>query len=183
MVDAVETDVEDDASVAGGDGVGIAAFVAGCLALGPVAIVLGAIGLARWRSGAASRRSWPLAGLVLGVVGTLLLLAGWLLHVGTERSEGTVLAHAQVDVITVGNALVARHVADPQATDVDVVVEDDAYVVAGDRVPRVSADVAAVSYAGSTAWDWCVTLVAGADGSTTVGYAATAGLVEACPAG
>ncbi|WP_156163676.1 DUF4190 domain-containing protein [Demequina subtropica] len=180
MVDTIEREVADDAPGAPRDGIGIAAFVTGCLGLGPVAIVLGAIGLRRWGAGAASRRSWPLAGLVLGVVGSLLWLAGWLIHAGTESSDGTVVAHAQVDAITVGNAVVARFAEDPAATAVAVELTDDAYLVDGVAVARTSPDVVAVTYSGSTAADWCLTFDTDAAGERAVAYAATEGLVDSC---
>ncbi|SEJ59760.1 DUF4190 domain-containing protein [Demequina mangrovi] len=184
MVETVGTSVEDDARIAeGGNGVGITAFVTACLGLGPVAIVLGIIGLARWRSGAASRRSWPLAGLVLGIVGTLLVAAGWLLHQGSQTSDGAILAHAKVDVITVGNAVVERFAADPELTGVDVDITADGYVVDGAVVARTSEADVALTYEGSTAYDWCVTIAAGPDGGQTAAFTATGGLVAECPAG
>ncbi|WP_062518236.1 DUF4190 domain-containing protein [Demequina gelatinilytica] len=178
MVDTIEREVEDGAPVARGDGIGVAAFVTGCLGLGPVAIGLGAIGLRRWSTGAASRRSWPLAGLVLGVVGSLLWLAGWLIHTGTEGSDAAAVAHAQVDAITVGNAVVARFVEDPTAAAVTVELADDSYRVDGVAVDRTSPDVTAVTYTGSSAADWCITL--DTDREQSVAYAATEGLVDSC---
>ncbi len=184
MVETVEMAAGDEARRGdGGDGLGIASFVTGCLGLGPVAIVLGGFGLARWRDGRASRRSWPLAGLVLGVVGTVLIVTGTVLHLVSERSEGAVRAHAEVDVIGIGNAVVEQLVTHPDAAAVAVEADADAYLVGDLTVPRTVGDAVTVAYAGTSASDWCVTLTTGAAGEVGVAYGATAGLLEECPAG
>ncbi|WP_062314115.1 hypothetical protein [Demequina rhizosphaerae] len=182
MVDTLEVEAGDDVAVSGGNGVGIASFVTGCLGLGPVAILLGGIGLARWRRGAAARRSWPLAGLVLGIVGTLgaAALAAVVLTSGTDEAEQDL--RAQADVVTLGNAVVDAYVADPDGT-VEVGVDASGYVVDGTAIAaELSLDEdRAVSLEGTDAFDWCLTLTYGGGDSGAVAFAATEGLVVSCP--
>lgn len=65
------------------DGVSIAALVTGVFGLGPVAVVLGLIGVRRTRGGARSGRGLAVAGIVLGGVGTLVWAALAALGIGT----------------------------------------------------------------------------------------------------
>lgn len=61
------------------DGVSIAAFATSLVMLGPVAIILGAIGLGRTRNRARSGRWMAWTGLALGVVATLFWALIWVL--------------------------------------------------------------------------------------------------------
>ncbi|MDN4475181.1 DUF4190 domain-containing protein [Demequina sp. SYSU T00192] len=182
MVDTIEVEAPQEVAVEGGNGVGIASFVTGCLGLGPIAIVLGLVGLSRWRSGAAGRRSWPLAGLVLGIVGTLgaAALAAAVLTSGTDAAEQDL--RAQADVVMLGNAVVEGYVADPDGA-VTVSVEPSGYVVDGIELPaQLSLDEdRAVSLEGTDAFDWCLTLTYGGGQDDAVAFAATEGLVRSCP--
>ncbi|WP_062467543.1 DUF4190 domain-containing protein [Demequina maris] len=182
MVDTLDTGTRDEVVVEGGNGVGIAAFATGCLGLGPIAIVLGLVGLSRWRSGAAARRSWPLAGLVLGIVGTVgaAALAAVVMTSGTDEAEQDLRARA--DVVAIGNAVVDGYVADPEGS-VEVAVDETGYLVNGAEVPAELAldDDRAASLEGTDAYDWCLTLTYGGGEKDAVAFAATAGLVESCP--
>ncbi len=65
----------------------VAALVTGVLGLGPVAVVLGAVGLHRVRARARRGRGLALAGLVLGIVGTLAWAALAAVTVGTALAS------------------------------------------------------------------------------------------------
>lgn len=187
MTDTVDapTDAAEAPSAQGGNGIGITAFVTGSAGLGPIAILLGAVGLARWRAGAASRRSWPLAGLVLGAVGTVAAVVGGVVVATSGAAEAEVDARAQVDIINVGNAAVAYAVANPTATEIAVAVTDGGYEVVGAAMPA-SLDLDGdrdLSIVGTTAYDWCVTLTYVGGEAPSVAYAAAQGLVETCDAG
>ncbi|WP_062462427.1 DUF4190 domain-containing protein [Demequina soli] len=179
MVDTVEQRTQDESAPAGGDGLGIAAFVTGCVGLGPVAVVLGLLGLSRVRGGVAMRRAWPLAGLVLGIVGTL----GWIAIAVAVASGGGAEreALAEVDAVNIGNAIVAAFDAHPSAATVDVAVADAGYTVAGTSVPAELDGARTLDYQGTDAYSWCVTLTAD-EGAVTASYDAATGLVGACPA-
>ena len=188
MTDTIEVpEAQDDARADGGNAVGIAAFVTGCLALGPVAILLGGVGLARWRSGRASRRSWALAGLVLGVIGTIAVAAGWYAYETSSARQEVADAHAQVDAINVGNAVVDHYEAQPGDTSDSVAVTDSGYLVWGaDVATSAGASLTrALTFEGTTAFDWCLTVTLAGEGlePAVASYAAAAGLVDACPAG
>ncbi len=181
-VDAPEREVE--APARGGDGLGIAAFVTGCLGLGPVAILLGAIGLSRWRSGAAPRRRGALAGLVRGIVGTVVAAVLWVVAAGSGGAQATAEAHAQVDAINVGNAVVDDFVAHPTDALFPPEVTEAGYLVAGVEVPTaVDPSISrALTYEGATPFDWCISIVlTGPVEPVTASYAATVGLVTQCP--
>ncbi|WP_062290110.1 DUF4190 domain-containing protein [Demequina phytophila] len=183
MVDTVEVQPREDLAREGGDGLGISAFVAGCVGLGPVAILLGALGLSRWRQGRAAHRRWPLAGLVLGIVGTV----GWAVIAVAATSSDAPAAErdlqAQVDAVTLGNAVVDWYAANPGATAIEVGVDGTSYVVDGAPVTMtLPADAhPSVAVEGVTAYDWCLRL--GYDGgeAPAAAYSATAGLVDSCP--
>lgn len=166
----------------GGNGVGIASFVAACLGLGPVAIVLGIVGLARWRSGRASRRSWPLAGLVLGVVATLVAAGLAAAAALSVTAPAAVTARAELDVIAIGNAVVDYSVAHPNGPAPAVTATPDGYEVAGTSLPAELEGSWTPELRGTTAYDWCVALeFETTDGMAEVGYSASDGLVAACP--
>ncbi len=185
MAEAVDApEREPEAAAAGSDAVGVASFVTGCLGLGPVAIVLGAIGLARWRSGAAPSRRWALAGLVLGIVGTVVAFVLWIVVASDGAAQATAEAHAEVDAINVGNAVVDHFVAHPDDASVATEVTDAGYLVADVEIPT-AADVSIareLSYQGSTAFDWCLTVtLSGPVEPTSVAFAASVGVVTQCP--
>ncbi|WP_062519067.1 DUF4190 domain-containing protein [Demequina silvatica] len=183
MVDTVEAQAREDVEPTGGDGLGIAAFVTGALGLGPVAIVLGALGLSRWRRGEATHRSWPFAGLVLGIVGTL----GWAVIGVIAATSGASAAerdlHAQADAVTLGNAVVAWYAENPGAAEVEVAVDGTSYLVGEDAIEMtLPADAEpSVAVDGVTAYDWCLTLGYAGGESDAVAYGATQGLLDACP--
>lgn len=166
----------------GGNGVGIASFVTACLGLGPVAIVLGIVGLARWRSGRASRRSWPLAGLVLGVVATLVAAGLAAAAALSVTAPAAVTARAELDVIAIGNAVVDYSVAHPNGPAPAVTATPDGYEVAGTSLPAELEGSWTPELRGTTAYDWCVALeFETTDGMAKVGYSASDGLVAGCP--
>ena len=169
----------------GGNGVGIAAFVAGALGLAPIALVLGIVGLARYRSGRASRRNWALAGTVLGAIG---LVAGAAIGVIYATSDAPLLtqdAHAKVDAVNLGNAVVDWYIAHPDGGVAPVVITDAGYAV-GETA--IAATVAVnggrgVILEAPDPWSWCLTLEYSGGASSSVGYSATEGLVGSCRAG
>lgn len=169
----------------GGNAVGVAAFLCGALALGPLAIALGLVGLARYRSGKASRRSWPLAGLILGVIGTLALAVGAYLYATSDADQEAAAAHAKVDVINVGNAVVDHYAAHPKEP-VEFEVTDAGYRVSGLAVSASDPTIPsrALSQEGSDAYDWCITVTFTGDGldPALASFAATEGYVASCPA-
>jgi hypothetical protein len=61
---------------AGTDGVSIAALVTGIVGTGPIALVLGIVGLNRVKKSGRSGKGMAIAGIVLGAVGTLALIGG-----------------------------------------------------------------------------------------------------------
>ncbi|GIG37092.1 DUF4190 domain-containing protein [Cellulomonas pakistanensis] len=72
------------------DGVAVASLVTGVLGLGPVALVLGLVGLRRTRPGAPGRRGgrgFAVAGVALGAAGTLAWAALVALGVGTALAS------------------------------------------------------------------------------------------------
>lgn len=72
----------------GTDGVAIAALVASLLALGPVAIVLGVVALRRTRRSGTPGRGLAVAGVVIGSLGTVVLLVlviAWLALLPTQQ--------------------------------------------------------------------------------------------------
>lgn len=76
------------------DGVSIAAFVTGLLWTGPIAIILGAIGLKRTAAAIRSGRWMAWTGLILGIVGTISWIAvvafvSWVSGVSTETENGS----------------------------------------------------------------------------------------------
>ncbi|MDN4477906.1 hypothetical protein QQX10_06495 [Demequina sp. SYSU T00039] len=168
----------------GGNGVGIAAFVTGALALAPLALILGLIGLARYRSGKASRRSWPLAGTILGAVG---IVAGTAIGVAYALSEAPQVAqdaHAKVDVVKVGNALVDWSAAHAGATT-PVSLTDTGYEVDGLAIPSELDQLEArgVTVLDPEPYAWCLTLTYDGGTSSAVAFSATEGLIDSCPAG
>lgn len=189
MTQTADTPVEQagPSRSGGGNAVGIASFVTGALALAPVALVLGIVGLARYRSGKASRRSWPLAGTILGAVG---LVAGAALAVAWTTSDGPALtqdAHARVDAVNVGNAFVDWYAANPAAEDPYVEIAADGYVVGDTRIPSAldpdRGDPASFAVSYADAADWCLTFTYAGGTVGSVGYSSTEGLVDSCPAG
>lgn len=183
MTDTVDAPAEEaPVRTHRGNGVGIAAFVFGALGLGPVALILGAMGLARWRDGRASRRSWPLAGFMLGIIGTVSGAALAVLYATSGAADAAEDAHAKVDVINVGNAVVDYYAPQAQAPLPVIGATADGYDVAGVAVPSTMAGTWLPEIHGASAYDWCVSLSyeTGA-GDREVGYSATAGLVDACP--
>lgn len=75
------------------DGVSIAAFATGLLMLGPVAAILGAVGLGRTANGVRSGRWMAWTGLILGVLGTIgwvviIAVLGWMQD-AIESNSGT----------------------------------------------------------------------------------------------
>ena len=75
----------------GTDGVAIAALVASLLALGPVAIVLGVVALRRTRRSGAPGRGLAVAGIMIGSLGTVVLLVlviAWLALLPTQQVAG-----------------------------------------------------------------------------------------------
>ncbi|WP_062381508.1 hypothetical protein [Demequina pelophila] len=177
--------VPEHARARGGNAVGIASFVFGALGAGLVAIVLGVWGLARYRSGRASRRSWPLAGLILGVISTAALGVLAYLYATSDADQVAADAHAQVDVITVGNVLVELSAAGPDLPQVELTVADDAYGVGGTSVEAALAGDRTLALDGVDAYDWCLTLTYEGGAQDAVAFHSATGLVESgeCPAG
>lgn len=175
---------EATATARGGNGIGIAAFVMGALGLAPVALILGIVGLARYRAGKASRRSWALAGVILGAVG---LIAGVAIGVVYATSSAPAIAqdaHAKVDVVNLGNAVVDWYVAHPDGDLPPVVLADDGYLVDGAAVPGTidRAGDHGVILEAPSAYSWCLTLEYSGGTEDSVGFSATEGLVASCPA-
>lgn len=120
------------------DGTSIAALVTGALGLGPVAVVLGAVGLRRARRAGRRGRALAGVGLALGVVGILgyALLAGlvWLLlrplpadvadprfALATQLAQGNCVASLPPD----GDVWVVRVVPCQDGSAAQVVVRAD----------------------------------------------------------
>lgn len=119
------------------DGVSIAALVTGVLALGLVPVVLGALGLHRTRAGALRGRGLAVAGLVLGIVQTLvgaalvvvLVLGGWASFrdsfvQGWDEAAGSAATDAPTTVqgaedLSLGDCLLED--GGPDGSDVEVV--------------------------------------------------------------
>ncbi|WP_062077146.1 DUF4190 domain-containing protein [Demequina globuliformis] len=154
---------------------GVSAFVAALLALSPVAIILGHLGLSAAKKGEATNRPFALAGAVLGWIALVATGVGvWFYLQGPVPAQVDV--QAQQDIHAVG-AEVATQVV---ATDALPVLADSGseYTVGDVTIASELETSHEVTLTGTAPADWCLDLTYEGGENAAYSYLPTQGVVE-----
>jgi len=174
----VEVDEHEGTSTGAADRewLGITAYIAALLALSPVAIILGHLGLSAAKKGRARHRSFALAAVILGWIALIATGVGlWFLQ-NDEVTPEEIDVQAQQDVTAVGAAAATLAVETNAVPDVAQI--DGAYTVGDQQLDAHLTTAHELTFSGATASDWCLDIAF--DGGTVeaFSYTATSGMAE-----
>lgn len=159
---------------------GLSAFVAGILALSPIAIILGHLGLSAAKKGRATNGSFALAGAVLGWIGLVATGIGvWLYLQGPSAEQIDI--HAKQDIHAVGAEVATQVVA---TNELPLLADTgDAYTVGDVTLEQHLETSHDMSLTGTAPVDWCLQLTFDDGTVPAYSYLPTEGVVEGTCAG
>ncbi|WP_297081944.1 DUF4190 domain-containing protein [uncultured Demequina sp.] len=160
---------------------GIAAYASALLALSPLAIILGHLGLSAAKKGRARHRSFALAAVILGWIALIATAVGlWFLLDDTVTPE-EIDVQAQQDVSAVGAA--AATLAVETNAIPDVAQTEAGYAVGDGELEAHLTTAHELTFTGTAAADWCLDISFEGGTVNAFSYTATGGMAEGACAG
>lgn len=154
---------------------GVAGFVAALLALSPIAIILGHLGLSAAKKGKATNRSVSLAAAILGWIALIATAVGvWAYLQGPPAAQIDV--YAQEDIHAVGAEVATQAV---ETGDMPVLADSGTEYTVGDvTIPSALEGAHEMTLTGSAPATWCLDLTYEGGENDAYSYLPTEGVVE-----